>query len=128
MRADLRPWLLPGALALAAVLACAGRDLQREAASVTGGQPLQGREKIRRYGCDTCHTIPGIATARGLVGPPLTGVASRLYLAGRLPNSPENLVRWIQHPHQVDPKTAMPDLGLGDQDARDIAAYLYTLR
>ncbi len=127
MRADLRG-LLAAALALAALIACNGRDLERRATALTGGHPRQGREKIRRYGCDTCHTIPGVATARGLVGPPLSGLARRVYLAGRLPNSPDNLVRWIQHPHQVDPKTAMPDLGMGDQDARDIAAYLYTLR
>jgi cytochrome c1 len=44
-----------------------------------------------------------------------------------LPNSADNLVRWIQHPRTIEPKTAMPDLGVSNQDARDIAAYLYTL-
>jgi cytochrome c len=119
--------LLAAALAITAALGC-GRDLEADAARLTGGDPRQGRERIRRYGCDACHTIAGVATARGLVGPPLTGVASRAYLAGRLPNTPDNLVRWIEHPHQVDPKTAMPELGVGEQDARHIAAYLYTLR
>ncbi len=126
MRAEAGPLAWLGALALTAAFACAGPE--REAARLTGGNPEQGRERIRRYGCGTCHTIPGIATAHGLVGPPLAGVASRAYLAGKLPNSPENLVRWVQHPQQVDTRTAMPELGIGDQDARDIAAYLYTLR
>jgi cytochrome c1 len=72
--------------------------------------------------------IPGIREARGLVGPPLTSIGSRVYLAGRLPNTPDNILKWIQHPHQVDEQAAMPDTGVTDADARDIAAYLYTLR
>ena len=52
----------------------------------------------------------------------------RVYIAGELPNTPENLTRWLQHPPQVEPKTAMPDMGVTDQDSRDIAAYLYSLK
>ena len=81
-----------------------------------------------KYGCDTCHTIPGIRTARALVGPPLTSVAGRVYLAGHLPNTPTNMEQWIQHPRANEPHTAMPEMGVTDADARDIAAYLYTLR
>jgi cytochrome c len=95
---------------------------------MTGGDPALGRAAIARYGCDTCHTIPGVRTARGLVGPPLTSMASRVYLAGRLPNTPENMQTWIQRPHGVDPDTAMPETGVTQADARNIAAYLYTLR
>src|SRR5512133_2351545 len=116
MRGERGARVLIAALAVAAALACV-RDLRSDAARLTGGNPEQGRERIRRYGCDACHTIPGIATARGLVGPPLTGIAARVYIAGRLPNTPDNLVAWIEHPHQVDPKTAMPELGIGEQDA-----------
>jgi cytochrome c len=117
-------------LALAALLlaGCTGRDLERDAARLTGGDPRQGRERLRRYGCGTCHTVPGIADARGLVGPPLAGIGSRVYIAGRLANSPDNLVKWIRYPREVDHGTAMPDVGIGDEDARHIAAYLYTLR
>ena len=67
-------------------------------------------------------------TANATVGPPLTSVARRTYLAGRLENTPENMVRWIKHPRSVDEKTAMPETGVNDQDGRNIAAYLYTLR
>ncbi len=93
-----------------------------------GGNARAGRQDIRKYGCNACHTIPGIAGARGLVGPPLDGIASREYIAGELQNTPENLMKWIQHPHQVEPHTVMPDMNVSDQDSRDIAAYLYTLR
>ena len=93
-----------------------------------GGNARTGRETILKYGCNACHTISGVPGARGLVGPPLDGVADRQYLAGELPNKPENMMKWIQHPHSVEPHTAMPEMGVSEQDSRDIAAYLYTLR
>lgn len=99
----------------------------REASFLTRGNVEKGRVAIRAYGCASCHTVPGVPGADALVGPPLTGFAERAYVAGVLQNSPENLVRWIRHPREVDSLTAMPDMGVGEQDARDIAAYLYTL-
>src|SRR5215203_2022917 len=87
-----------------------------------------GREKIAYYGCASCHTIPGIDGADGLVGPSLEHLANRAYIGGVLENTPGNLVRWIQNPPQVDPKTAMPNVRVSESDAREIAAYLYTLR
>ena len=71
--------------------------------------------------------IPGVPAAEGRVGPPLTDLADRTFIAGRLRNEPSALVRWIREPRAVDPNTAMPNLGVTDRDARDIAAYLYTL-
>jgi putative membrane protein len=109
-------------------LAACGRDVSAEAAAMTGGDPRRGVDAIARHGCDTCHTIPGVRSARGKVGPPLAGVASRVYLAGHLPNTPENMQQWIQHPHRHDPLTVMPETGITLQEARDVAAYLYTLR
>lgn len=99
-----------------------------EAAARTGGDPLAGRQKIREAGCGTCHVIPGVAGARGQVGPPLTGIATRRYLAGSLPNDTENLIRWILDPQAHDPQTAMPRTVTQESDARDIAAYLATLQ
>ena len=96
--------------------------------TTTGGDPGRGAAAIVRYGCGSCHTIGGISSARGLAGPPLTGIGSRIYVAGVLQNTPENLIRWIRHPKEVDEKTVMPDLGLSQEDATDIAAYLYTLK
>jgi cytochrome c2 len=117
-----------GAVALGACGARADRRSREEAAMLTGGDPRLGRVRIRQYGCSACHTIPGVPGADGEVGPPLAGIASRMYIAGVLVNSPDNLIRWIQDPPAVAPRTAMPDVGVTDADARDIAAYLYTLR
>ena len=61
------------------------------------------------------------------VGPPLDRYGRRVYIAGRLPNTPENLTAWLRAPQRYEPGGAMPDLGVTDRDARDIAAYLYTL-
>ena len=96
--------------------------------TTAGGNARAGRETIRKYGCYACHTIDGVPGARGLVGPPLDGVGNREFIAGELPNTPDNLMRWIQHPRQVETHTVMPEMGVTEQDSRDIAAYLYTLR
>lgn len=92
------------------------------------GDAGAGRQALHQYLCVTCHTIPGIVGANHHVGPSLAGMASRQYIAGVIPNTPANMLRWLRHPTQVDPLTAMPDLGVSEQDARDIAAFLYTLR
>ncbi len=95
--------------------------------SVPQGDPLQAPQAIQKYGCGSCHTIAGIAGAEGAVGPRLTHLSQRSFLAGELPNTPENLILWIQHPQQVKPGTAMPEMGVSDADARNIAAYLYSM-
>ena len=100
-----------------------------QAAQLTnGGNARAGRVEIRKYGCNACHEIDGVPGARGLIGPPLDQVGRRYFIAGELPNNPQNLMLWIQHPKQVEPHTAMPEMGVTQQDSRDIAAYLYTLK
>lgn len=116
------------ALAVAAAVLSSGREAAARAAAMTGGEPARGASAILHYGCGYCHTIPGIRDADGLVGPPLGGIARRVYVAGVLQNNPQNLIRWIRNPQAVDPLTAMPNLGVTEIDARHIAAYLYTLR
>jgi cytochrome c2 len=88
----------------------------------------RGRTAIRKYGCGSCHDIPGVIGAAGMVGPPLARIAQRVYIAGVLPNEPDNMIRWLENPQAIDPKTAMPYMGVTPRDARDMAAYLYTLR
>ena len=112
------------------LVACNGQNEANaaEAAAMTGGDPARGPALMRKYGCQTCHTIPGVVGANGLVGPPLAGVASRSYIGGVLPNAPDNMLRWIRDPKAVDPLTAMPNTGVTPSDARHITAYLYTLR
>jgi cytochrome c len=110
------------------ILTACNRETERAAAAMTGGDPQRGKVAVSRYGCATCHTIPGINGADALVGPPLNQMASRSYIAGVMPNTPANMIRWIENPPGVDRLTAMPNLGVTDSDARDIAGYLYTLK
>jgi cytochrome c2 len=105
-----------------------GATIATAAAELTGGDPDRGPAAIRKYGCDSCHTIPGVATAHSLVGPPLTAIGARSYLGGEVVNTPDNMQLWIRHPRDIEPRTAMPDTGVTEADGRDIAAYLYTLR
>lgn len=123
-----RSILLLLAGALAASPACRAIPHATEARQLTGGDPYRGREVIRHYGCDSCHTIPGVPTADATVGPPLTAVARRQLLAGHIVSTPENMMRWIQHPRAHDEKTAMPEMGVTPEDSKDITAFLYTLR
>lgn len=95
---------------------------------VVGGDPDRGRTLIVEYGCNSCHVVPEIRGPRAHVGPPLTDFGHRKYIAGHLPNQPDNLVSWLRHPTAIDPRTAMPDVGLSDEEARHIAAFLYGLR
>lgn len=91
------------------------------------GSVEAGRFATQQYLCATCHVIPGVVGANQHVGPPLGGVAGRAFIGGVLPNTPENMVRFLRDPQAVDPLSAMPALGLTGQDARDIAAFLATL-
>jgi len=95
---------------------------------VPGGDPRIGAALIGQKGCGACHSIPGIAGARGLVGPPLDNIADRLIIAGKLANTPDNMTAWLMSPQTIVPGNAMPNIGLDYGSARAIAAYLYTLR
>lgn len=92
------------------------------------GDPARGRDLIIRVGCGACHRIPGVLEADGNVGPPLDQLGRRQYIAGVLHNTPDNLALWIRFPQSVMPGNAMPQLGVTKDDARDIVAYLETLR
>jgi len=98
-----------------------------QAAAARAGEVQAGRQATARYLCATCHTIPGFVSAQHHVGPPLDGMGTRSFIAGVLPNTPQNMVRFLQNPKAIDPLSAMPALGVTEQDARDIAAFLGTL-
>jgi cytochrome c1 len=93
--------------------------------ALTGGDPARAPALFRRYGCSGCHTIPGIPGADGQTGAPLTGLSKRVYIAGVLENRSDNLVAWIVSPRSFSPQTAMPNTGISEQEAKDLAAYLY---
>jgi cytochrome c2 len=100
--------------------------MRAHAATITGGDPRRGEAMLIQYGCGSCHALKGVRTAMGTVGPPLDGIATRAIIAGRFANRPDNMQRWIRDPQHVSPGTAMPDLNVGAEDARDITAFLYT--
>jgi cytochrome c len=102
------------------------RDMESRATMVTGGDPEHGRLLVRSTGCAGCHEIPEVDGAIGTVGPPLSSISRRVYI-GMVLNTPEHLIRWLRNPRSIDPMAAMPNVGLSEQEARDVAAFLYTL-
>jgi len=129
--------LIVGLIVAGLIWAAVSLDVQRRhdhayveaaASALTGGDPRAGLRAIRRYGCGACHAIPGAPRADGQVGPALKGIASRGFLAGRLPNDPDAMIAWIRTPQAINPGGGMPDMGMSEHEARDIAAYLYTLK
>jgi mono/diheme cytochrome c family protein len=119
-----------GAMLLAAGLfsglaACADKaDAPRPQAQA---DPAEGLKLIERSGCAACHVIPGLSWPRGRTGGPLAGVAARPLIAGRLPNQPDVMVRFVRDAPSLLPDIGMPPMPLTEPEARDVAAYLYTL-
>ncbi|MDM0108872.1 c-type cytochrome [Variovorax sp. J22R24] len=104
--------------------ACSPRGASSPALRV---DPRRGERALYQYACNACHSIPGITGSQPQVGPPLAGIARRTLIAGKLNNTQENMARWLRHTRDIDPLTGMPDMGVSEQDAADIAAYLATL-
>ena len=102
-----------------------------QSATTTLPDPARGKAAIARYGCAVCHEIPGVphqGSAPPTVGPSLAAFPQIPVIGKKLPNTPENAARWIEHPQEVSPTTAMPNLGVSPADARDIVSYLETLK
>lgn len=123
-------------LVLAAAIGCtgaAGCDRAEPAPLVSrrvyAGDAARGHAILASgaHGCAACHAIPGVRAPRGVVGPPLDGMARRGFIAGQLPNTPDVLVAFLQNPPALVPRTGMPDTRVSLDEARDIAAYLYKL-
>lgn len=100
--------------------------MRMHASVEVGGDVERGEAMFIQYGCGSCHALKNVRNATGMVGPPLDGVALRVIIGGHLANNPDNMERWIRQPQQVSPGTAMPNLHVGETDARDITAFLYT--
>lgn len=113
-----------GMAMLAALVSCSEPMDER----IAIGDPHAGEVVVTRQACGYCHTIPGIPNSNGQVGPTLGNFAARRLIAGLLPNTPPELVRWLRTPQSVLKDNAMPNMGLTEQQARDVAAYLYTLK
>ncbi len=104
-------------LCLIMLAGCRQQPLSREAA--------RGLDLVGLYGCGSCHVIPGVTGADGMAGPPLTAMARQAYVAGVAPNTREAVTEFIIDPQAVDPRSAMPNLGLSSEEAQHVAAYLY---
>jgi len=105
-----------------------GRETVPAVAAATDPDIARGRMALHQHACSACHKIPGVTGSQVHVGPALDGIGSRRLIAGTLANTPQDMVRWIMHTQQVKPGTAMPQLGVGEREAREMAAYLATLR
>jgi sulfur-oxidizing protein SoxX len=112
---------------LASILLAACGDPSGPVRTIAGADPARGLAVMERVGCATCHALPGIEWPKGRAGPPLKGFGTRTMIAGRLPNQPEVLIAWLIDPPSLAPGTAMPPSPISESEARDIAAYLYTL-
>jgi cytochrome c2 len=115
-------------IAVVLLLALIQCDQSPPKSLIAGGDSRRGAALIAGLGCGSCHKIPGVGGADGRVGPPLDNIGERTIIAGMLPNTPDNMVTWLRAPQSVVPGNAMPNLELNNHDARDVAAYLYTLR
>ena len=121
--------VLAGAAGTFAAVEQARKEERRQKASeLTGGHAELAEPHILRYGCAACHVIPGIRARNGLVGPPLADIGRRIYIAGVLTNTPENMVRWLLNPPALKPGTAMPSTGLSEAEAQRLTAFLETLQ
>ena len=109
----------------ALVLTATGCGASATQISVPGGSQDRGAQLVGAFGCGSCHTISGVEGADGEIGPSLVDFGDRRLIAGRIPNTLPNLLRWLENPQAVEPGTVMPDLGIEAPQARDLAAYLY---
>jgi len=134
MKFHLAAGLTPAFLAalgmtLILLIGCNQRHEQEQTQAVTGGgNSDRGQQLITQYGCPSCHTIPGVKGPKGAVGPPLENMAVRPLIGGKVENTPQNMIAWLQNPQAFDPGSSMPNLNVKPGDARDITAYLFTLR
>jgi len=112
-------------LSVALLAACSGKPKEKQ---VPGGDAKVGKELVTQYQCGACHKIPDVRGADGKAGPQLDGFGKLSYIANGIPNQPDKLVAWLLDPPAMKPGTAMPAMGLTEQEARHMAAYLYTLR
>lgn len=117
-------------LQLATMAGCSwfGEFDYERGARIAHGDPLAGRQKMRKHSCTSCHIIPGIPDADGKAGPALEHWSSRKSFAGHHANTPDNMVRWLRRPSDLRPHTSMPAMGVSEQDGRDMAAYLFSIR
>ncbi len=105
------------------------RDAVAQADRLRDPATQRGRETFLALACTGCHTVKG-TSASGKVGPDLSTIASKKSIAGGAisPVNEDTLTRWIKNPQAMKPNTTMPNLGLSDEQVRDIVQWLLTLK
>lgn len=123
------------AIALLSLAACNSHEPAATTSSQTAapapggaGDAARGKQLIAQYGCQTCHVVPGVEGLGGTMGPSLQGFGTHPQIVRKVPNDQTTLAAFLQNPQAVDPQTAMPNLGISAADARDLAAFLHTLK
>lgn len=120
--------ILKVALAAGAGLLAAGcADKSGLPRPMAGGDPAAGLAAMERVGCAACHAVPGVSWPEGRTASALKGFGARPLIAGRLPNQPDVLIRFVADAPALAPEIGMPPMPLTPAEARDVAAYLYTL-
>ena len=118
---------LAGAIMLGLTGAACGDSGPPGPRVLPAGDAERGREIMARVGCGSCHAVPGLDWPQGRVGPPLDGMGGRALIGSGLPNRPETLIPYLIDAPAADPGSPMPPMPLSEEEARDVAAYLYGL-
>lgn len=91
-----------------------------------GGNAERGKLLFESVGCQACHVVGEMTKVRETRGtsydiaPELSRVGSKV--------SPDWMYDWIRNPRHYNPTTKMPSLRLSDAEAKDIVAFLMTLK
>jgi cytochrome c len=121
-------WITAVSLLAATLTGCSGGAIDfAQGQRMTGGDAAAGKHALITHDCHSCHEIPGIDGDKNLQGPALEHWAARTTIVKEWPNSPANLENWIRHSEQLRPGTTMKLMNVNEKDARDIAAYLFSL-
>ncbi len=103
-------------------------EQQSQPAAAMSQTASAGQRIFEATACVNCHTVAG-TVAKGRFGPDLTHLMSRDTIAsGAVPNTADNLRRWIRDPATIKAGSLMPAMGLSDPDLDAVTAYMETLR
>lgn len=87
---------------------------------------VSGQQVFEQNTCRNCHALAGVPAATATIAPDLSNLGDRQTLgAGVLPNSRENLVKWLNNPQIYKPGCYMPDFHLSPADVQALTEYLW---
>ena len=84
-----------------------------------------GERLFTTKGCIGCHSLQAVNAPKGMVGPNLANIGARSYIAaGTLKNTDENLAHWVRDPQGIKKGVLMPNLGINENEAKALVAFL----